>query len=409
MKKEKNKPNREELTELFAEAQKRLESGASLEGEEGVVRPLLKRLLEASLEGEMDAHLQENRPNRRNGKIPKQVKTEFGTVPIETPRDRDGTYEPLLIPKRQRTLGPSLDNKILGLYALGMSYRDIRNHVAEMYGVELSPATLTAITDQIWDEVEAWRTRPLDEIYACVWLDAMYFKVREDGRVVKKAVYMVIARTLEGHKELLGFYIGQSESAKFWMQVLSDLQQRGVQDILICCIDNLSGFVEAIESIYPLTDVQTCIVHQVRNSLKYVVWSDQKSVAKDLRKIYSALDETTALQQLAAFEEKWNKKYPPIAKSWHRHWSQLSTLFNYPQNLRKMIYTTNTIEGFHRQIRKATKTKGAFTSERALIKLLYLAQARITAKWQRAPVEWKSILNTLVIYYEERIEKYLDI
>jgi len=407
--KKKETNNREELAYLFKEAQDRLESGAPLEGEDGALRPLLKKLLEASLNGEMDAHVKGDRNNRRNGKGSKDVKTQFGTVPIRTPRDRAGTFEPMLIPKRQRTLGASLDNKILSLYASGMSYRDIRDHVDEMYGVELSPATLTAITDQIWEEVEAWRSRPLEEIYPCVWLDAMYFKVREDGRVVKKAVYMVLARTLEGQKELLGFYIGQTESAKFWMQVLSDLQQRGVQDILICCVDNLTGFVDAIESIFPLTDVQSCIVHQVRNSIKYVVWSDQKTVAKDLRQVYSAKDEAAALKQLDSFEQKWGHKYPPIVKSWRKHWSQLSTLFNYPQNVRKMIYTTNAIEGFHRQIRKATKTKGAFTSERALIKLLYLVQARITAKWQRAPIEWKSVLNTLVVYYEDRIENYLDL
>lgn len=405
--KQQDNKKRDELAEIFGEAQRRLEEGKELSGKDGALRPLLKKLLEASMNGEMDAHLQKKSAgNRRNGKNSKTVKTDYGQIEIDTPRDRQSTFEPVLIPKRQRTLGAGIDNKILGLYSLGMSYRDIRKHVDEMYGIELSQGMLTAITDQIWEEVEAWRTRPLEELYACVWLDGMVFKVREEGRIVKKTVYIALARNMEGKKELLGFYLGDAESAKFWMQVLSDLQQRGVKDILICCIDNLSGFVEAIQAVFPKTDVQLCLIHQVRNSLKFVSWKEKKEVAKDLRKVYTAKDEQAALAELDRFEAKWGKKYPPIVKSWRSNWTELATMFNYSAGIRTMIYTTNTIEGFNRQIRKVTKTKGAFSSDRALIKLLFMAQMRITKSWTRAPNTWTQTRIELVINYEERIKKY---
>lgn len=407
MSKKKSKNEEQEILKLFEEAQKRLAEGKGLSGEQGAMRPLLKKLLEAGLNGEMNAHLDQSRPNRRNGSTDKSVKSDYGPINLSTPRDRDGSFEPMLVAKRQRTLGASLDNKLLSLYSLGMSYRDIRNHMDEMYGVDVSPALLTAVTDQIWEEVEQWRNRTLEEVYACVWLDAMFFKVREEGRVVKKAVYMALGRRMDGDKELIGMYIGESESAKFWMQILSDFQQRGVKDILLCCIDNLSGFVDAIQSIFPQTDIQLCIVHQVRNSMKYVTWKESRSVLKDLQAIYRAKDEQEGLRQLEKAATKWEGKYKAMIASWKRNWSELSTLYNYPAAIRRMIYTTNVIEGFHRQIRKVTKTKGAFSSDRALYKLLYLAQQRITKEWNKQqPKEWKEILNTLAINYEERLRKY---
>ena len=405
--KKNHKEHRDELAELFAETQRHLEAGKELAGKDGALQPLLKKLLEASLEGEIDAHLKsEGNSNRRNRKGNKTVKTQYGKVELDTPRDRQSSFEPILVPKRQRTLGASIDNKILGFYSMGMSYRDIGVHVEETYGIELSQGMLTAITDQIWEEVEAWRTRPLEELYPCLWLDAMVFKVREEGRIVKKAVYMALARTMEGQKELLGFYMGEAESAKFWMRVLSDLQERGVQDILICCIDNLSGFVEAVNAVYPETDVQLCLIHQLRNSLKFVSWQDRKEVAKDLRKVYSGVDEQAALVELDRFEAKWGKKYRPIVKSWRKNWTELATMFNYTAGIRTMIYTTNTIEGFHRQIRKVTETKGAFSSERALFTLLFLAQMRMSQSWTRVPKIWRKTKIELVINYEERIKRY---
>lgn len=398
----------DELTALFGDALQKLQAGKELTGKEGAMRPLLKKLLEISLDAELGEHVKSSKPNRRNGRNSKTVKTSQGPVEIETGRDREGSFEPQLIGKRQTTLGPSLDNKILSLYSMGMSYRSIREHIDEMYGMSLSPATLSAITDQIWPEVQQWRERPLDSKYACVWLDAMYYKVREEGVVEKRAVYMALARKLNGHKELLGFYVSKSESAKFWLQVLNDLQHRGVEDILICCIDNLKGFVEAIETVFPMTDVQLCVVHQLRNSMRYVPWSDQREVIRDLKEVYRAANEEKGLDKLAKLEDKWSPKYKPMVDSWKRNWPELATMYKYPAPIRKMIYTTNLIEGFHRQIRKVTKTKGAFTNDRALMKLLYLAQDRISKDWKRPPRDWKQVLNALAIFYEDRMIDHIE-
>ena len=289
---------------LFQQALEALQSGKSLEGSDGALTPLIKKLVEASLEGEMDAHLGENRPNRRNGKGRKTVKTSQGNVEIETPRDREGTYDPMLLPKRQRTLGPSLDKKIIGLYGLGMSYKDISDHILELYGMELSKAQLTAITDKVWPEIEEWRTRALDEVYPFVWLDALFYKVRQDGQIKPMAAYLALGMNVEGEKDLLGIYLAETESASFWLQVLSDLELRGVKDILIASIDNLKGFKEAINTIYPKTDVQLCIVHQIRNSIKYVNWQDQREVIQDMKLIYKANTLESAEGELELFEEK---------------------------------------------------------------------------------------------------------
>lgn len=392
----------EELQELFNQALISLQSGQSLEGKNGAITPLIKRLIEASLQGEMDNHLQKSRPNRRNGKGQKIVKTSFGNVEIETPRDRDSTYDPQLIPKRQRALGSSLEKKIISLYSSGMSYRDIGAHVEEMYGMELSPAQLTTITDKVWPEIEEWRNRPLEEIYPFVWLDALFYKVRQDGHIKKMAAYMVLGMNLEGEKDLLGIYLAETESASFWLQVLSDLQARGVKDILIVSIDNLTGFKEAINTLFPKTDVQLCIVHQIRNCLKYVNWKQSKEVMRDMKLIYRAPNLEGAQIALDAFEDKWGKQYPIVIRSWRTNWEGLSCFFDYPLEIRKVMYTTNSIEGFNRQVRKATKTKGAFPSDRALYKLLYLVSENIKKNWG-TPSSWKEVISILDIQYRDRL------
>ena len=387
---------------LFQQALEALQSGKSLEGADGALTPLIKRLVEASLEGEMDAHIGENRPNRRNGKGRKTVKTSQGNVEIETPRDREGTYDPMLLPKRQRTLGPSLDKKIIGLYGLGMSYKDISDHILEMYGMELSKAQLTAITDKVWPEIDELRTRPLDEVYPFVWLDALYYKVRQDGQIKPMAAYLALGMNVEGEKDLLGIYLAETESASFWLQVLSDLELRGVKDILVASIDNLKGFKEAINTVYPKTDVQLCIVHQIRNSIKYVNWQDQREVIQDMKLIYKANALESAEQELERFEEKWQKKYPAMVRSWKNNWEGLSTFFGYHPEIRRIMYTTNSIEGFNRRMRKGTKTKGALPSERALYKLLYLVSQHTNKRWSK-PRSWTKVISILAMTHTKRL------
>lgn len=396
------KKTKEELSDLFEDAVESLKSGNKLEGKDGAITPLLKRLLEASMEGEMDAHLDSSRPNRRNGKGSKKVKTSFGEVPITTPRDRDGTYTPELIPKRERSLGLSLENKILSLYSLGMSYRDMSAHLEEMYGMEVSPAQITSITDKVWPEIEEWRNRAIDDVYPFVWLDALFYKVKQDGQIKSMAAYMVLGMDIEGEKELLGIYLAETESAKFWMSVLSDLQSRGLKDIIIACIDNLTGFKDAIGVVFPKTDVQLCIVHQIRNSMKYVPWTDQREVLRDMKEVYKANNLDQAEQALVRFEDIWAKKYPAMIRSWKNNWEGLSTFYNYPPDVRYIMYTTNSIEGFNRQIRKATKTKGSLPSERALYKLLYLVTSKVKKSWSR-PRSWKKVIGIMAITHPERM------
>lgn len=394
--------DKQELERLFKEAVEKLQSGATLEGNEGALTPMIKRMIEASLEGELDAHLSQSRPNRRNGKGKKQVKTSYGEVEISTPRDREGTYSPELLPKRVRSLGPSLEQKILHLYGLGMSYQDICVHIEEMYGMELSKAQLTSITDKVWPEIEDWRNRPLDSVYAFVWMDALFYKVRQDGRIKSMAAYMVLGMNIEGEKDLLGIYLSETESASFWLRVLTDLEARGVEDILIACIDNLKGFKEAIGTIYPQTDVQLCIVHQVRNSIKYVNWQDQRQVVRDMRLIYQSNNLEAAEAELERFEGKWAQKYPAMIRSWKRNWEGLVTFFNYDVVIRKIMYTTNSIEGFNRQVRKATKSKGALPSPEALYKLLYLVSQNVQKRWSR-PRSWSRVTSILAITHEQRL------
>lgn len=396
------KPDKKELEDLFEDALQTLKENKTLEGADGALTPLIKRILEVSLEGEMDDHLDKNRPNRRNGRGRKKVKTSFGEVPIDTPRDRNATYTPELLPKRQRMLGAALEQKIINLYSLGMSYRDISNHIIEMYDMELSPAQLSSITDRVWPEIEAWRNRPLEDVYPFVWLDALFYKVKQDGQIKSMAAYLVLGMNSEGEKDLLGIYLSETESSTFWLSVLSDLQARGLKDIIIACIDNLKGFKEAIEALYPLTDVQLCIVHQIRNSIRYVPWTDQREVIKDMKEIYKANNYQGAEEALDQFEVKWAKKYPAMIKSWKHNWEGLTSFYNYPIAIRNIMYTTNSIEGFNRQIRKATKTKGALPSERSLYKLLYLVSQNVQKRWSK-PRSWTEVISIMALTYPDRL------
>ncbi len=386
------------------EAIENLKKGKPLEGKDGVLAPLIKRLVEAGLNGEMEGHLsQKKTSNRRNGKSSKQVKTAFGKVDIATPRDRDGSFEPQLIAKRQTTLGEALDHKIISLYGHGMSYRDIIKHLEELYGLTVSPGTLSAITDKVIDQVKAWQNRPLESVYPFVWLDAIHYKVKQEGAIKTKAVYCLIGINREGIKDLLGLYISENEGARFWMQVLTDIQNRGVKDIIIACIDNLKGFAEAIEAVFPATEVQLCVIHQIRNSTKFVAYKDIKPVMQSLKEVYEAPTKEQGETGLALLDEQWGNKYPSMIKSWNNNWERLSNYFKYPKEIRKIIYTTNCIESFHSQLRKVTKSKRVFSSDMSLFKLLYLVHQNIKHGWTGAVKGWKQMYAQMVILYEERM------
>ena len=405
---------KEELLEYEQMKQKALEqlrSGKSLYGKDGAFAPLLKSFLDAALEAELESHLDEferSNGNRRNGKTSKDVRTSVGTITVETPRDRSSSFEPELIRKRETILAESLESKILGMYGLGMSLRDISRHIKDMYDTDISHATLSAITDKIIPEVKEWQSRPLEELYTIVWLDAMHYKVKEDHRMVSHAVYNILGIDRHGRKELIGMYVSQSEGANFWLSVLTDLQNRGVQDILIACIDNLNGFQQAINTVFPQTEVQSCIVHQIRNSLKYVASKDQKEFMRDLKPVYRAENLDIAELRLEELETKWGKKYEKVIESWQNNWTKLTTYFRYDATIRKLIYTTNAIEGYHRQIRKVTKTKGAFTSDMALLKLMYLAHNNIKQKWTMPIANWGQTAQKLAIWFPERMKLDLN-
>jgi putative transposase len=385
------------------EAVAQLRSGKPLEGKDGILAPLIKRLVEASLAGELDAHLEEDKSsNRRNGKMSKRVKTGFGSVDIDTPRDRNSSFEPQILAKRQTVLGEALDHKVISMYGKGMSYKDICAHLEELYGLLVSPASLSAITNRVLDDVKAWQSRVLENVYSIVWLDAIHYKVKDQGSIKTKAVYCVIGLNRDGVKDLLGLYIGENEGAKFWLQVLTDIQNRGVEDIFIACIDNLKGFAEAIESIYPQTEVQLCIIHQIRNSTKFVAYKDIRKVMADLKDVYQAATIEQAEKGLFQLDLKWGKKYPMIIKSWNNNWSRLSQYFKYPKEIRKMIYTTNMIESFHSQLRKVTKTKRVFHSDDSLLKLLYLVFKNHTNGWSNPVQGWKLMQAQLIIIFENR-------
>jgi len=382
-----------------------LKNGKPLAGKEGILTPLIKDILQASLQGELEAHLDqsEESSNRKNGYTSKTIKTQHGNVPISNPRDRNGTFQPQIIPKRKTVLNESLDDKIVSLYALGMSYHDIAQHMEELYGVELSKGTLSSITDKVIPLVREWQGRQLEEVYPFVWMDAFFIKVKEEGFIRQKCAYCVLGVDCDGHKDILGIYLSETEGAKFWLQVLTDLKNRGIKDIIIASIDGLKGFPDAIQSVFPNTEVQLCVVHQIRNSLKYVAWKDYKAFLRDLKQVYRATNKELAEQRLNDLDEKWGSKYPIVIRSWRNNWEHLTQYFKFPEEIRKVIYTTNTIEGFHRQMRKVLKTKGAFPNKDAFLKLAYLAIQNIVKNWNRPMHNWNRVHSHLCLMYEDRI------
>lgn len=396
---------------LSSQIEQLLESLDSQEDVSQATQLLHKRFFEKSLNAELDAHLgyekhaTRRNSNSRNGSTPKTVYTEDGKLGIDTPRDRDGSFEPQMIKKRQ-TRVPTLDSKIMYLYSQGMSTRDITETVSELYGTDVSPALVSRVTDAVLADVVEWQSRPLDDIYPIVYLDCIVVKVRQDNRVINKAIYLALGVNMDGHKELLGLWMSDNEGAKFWLGVLTELQNRGVKDILIACVDGLKGFPDAINTVYPQTHIQLCIVHMVRNSMKYVPWKDYKAIAADLKEIYQATTEEKALLALDKFSETWDDKYPQISRSWRTHWDNLNTLFNYPEDIRKAIYTTNAIESLNSVIRKAIKKRKLFPSDDAAKKVVYLAIQNASKKWTMPIRNWKSALNRFMIEFDERLTHY---
>lgn len=383
--------------------------GGDLLGENGFIKQLTKQVVERALGAELTHHLgyakhaPEGRGsgNSRNGTSRKKLQLEDGPLELEVPRDRNGTFEPKIVPKHQTRVA-GLDEKILALYAKGLSQRDIQDHLLDLYQVEVSPALISEVTDAIWDEVQQWQNRPLERLYSIVYLDALMVKMRFDGKVENRAVYLAVGITLDGEKDILGIWFSSNEGAKFWLQVLTELRNRGVREVLIFCVDGLKGFPEAIQSQFPHARVQICIVHMVRGSLGYVNYKEMKAVAADLRRIYSAATVEQAWAELERFEEKWGKKYPTIGRKWRQNWEQLSTLFDFPPEIRRVIYTTNAVEAVNRSVRKVIKTKGAFPSEEAARKLIYLALMQAKRRWKHIN-GWKAAMNHLAITFEERI------
>jgi putative transposase len=343
--------------------------------------------------------------NARNGSSKKTIKGEFGKMPIEIPRDRDSSFEPLIIAKGQ-TRFAGFDGKIISLYARGLTTREIQGHLEEIYGVDVSPSLISSVTDAITDEVKIWQNRPLDSVYPIVYMDAVRIKVRDNGHVSNKAVYLALGVTMDGVKEVLGMWVAENEGAKFWLQVVTELQNRGIQDIFIACVDGLKGFPEAIETVFPRTQVQLCIVHMVRNSLKYVSWKQRKEVAADLKTIYQAATAEKAEIHLTEFEAKWDKTHLAISQSWRRNWQQIIPFFAYPQEIRKVIYTTNAIESLNMSLRKVTKNRGSFPNDAAMFKLLYLALNNIAKKWTMPIRDWRAALNRFTIIFEDRMPAY---
>ena len=386
------------------------EKPEDLIGENGLLKQLTKAVYERALQAEMEVHLGHGKNeaitnatgNTRNGRSRKTLKGDFGELPIDIPRDRHGSFEPQLIRKHQTRL-TSFDEKVLSLYARGMTVREIQSHLEEMYGTEVSPTLISSVTDAVMDEVKAWQSRPLDALYPIVYLDCIHVKVRDSGTVRAKAVYLALGINMSGEKELLGIWIAQTEGAKFWLQVITELKNRGVQDIFIACVDGLKGFPEAIETIYPKTDVQLCIVHLVRYSLNYVSWKLRKEVAVDLRAIYASATVDEAEQRLVEFEERWGEAYPPIVQSWRRNWPRIIPFFDYPPEIRRVIYTTNAIESVNMSLRKITKNRGSFPSDEALLKLFYLALNNISKKWTMPIRDWKAALNRFTIQFKDRM------
>lgn len=403
---EEQQARRELISELLSAA-----NVQSMDDIQNLFKETIAEFMQGSLEAELDEELgyepydvkNKNTENSRNGHSKKTLRTSMGKVEIDIPRDRNGDFEPKILPKNQTSISQDMESKIISMYAKGMSVSDIEKHIRDIYGLEISDTTVSRITDKVLPAAKEWQQRPLESIYAVVFLDAIHYRVRSEGQIVKKAVYIAIGIDLDGKKDILGMWVGENESAKFWASVLNNMRNRGVEDILIACTDNLTGFSQAIEAVFPKTDIQNCIIHQLRNSSKYVSYKDIKALMADLKKVYTAVDEEAALNALDEFAAVWDSKYPRISKSWYDNWANLSTYFKFPQELRKLIYTTNTIEGFNRQLKKVTKSKSVFPTDDSLFKMLYLAMTDITKKWTGRRQDWSRIYAQLVIYYADRI------
>lgn len=382
----------------------------SVEDIQEKMKCLFKDTMQEIFEAEMDDHLGyekhsgtgDNLGNSRNGYSKKTVKTKYGDSELSIPRDRNSEFEPQIIKKHERTTN-ELEDKIIAMYAKGMTTRDIEDHMKDIYGIDVSPTMVSRVTDKITPKITEWQSRPLDRVYPIVFLDAIHFKVREEDRVINKAAYSILGINLDGYKEILGIWIGGNESAKFWLSVLNDLKNRGVEDILIACKDGLPGFSEAINSVYPQTEIQLCVIHQIRNSLKYVSHKDRKVLIPDLKNVYQALTLEEAEFAFEEFKDKWGKKHPIIVRSWEKNWEELTTYFKYPYEIRKLIYTTNIIEGYHRQLRKVTKTKTSYPNDEALIKIIYLATNDISRKWTQPLRIWKTCISQFAIYFDDRL------
>ncbi len=401
--------NKKELEAFAKQAAKGIKSEQDLTDFRKI---LTKITVEAALNAELEEHLgyalheKSNANNSRNGYSSKSIRTEDGQVDLETPRDREGSFEPLLVKKNQ-TRFTSMDDKILYLYAKGMTTREIVDTFKEMYDADISPTLISRVTNAVIDQVIEWQARPLDSVYPIVYLDCLVVKIRQDKQVINKAIYLALGVNIEGHKELLGMWISENEGAKFWLNVLTELQNRGVNDILIACVDGLKGFPEAINTVFPKTQVQLCIVHMVRNSMKYVPWKDYKAVTADLKRIYQSVTEEEALLELDNFCTRWDDKYPQISRSWRAHWSNLNTLFKYPQDIRKAIYTTNAIESLNSVIRKAIKKRKLFPSDDSAKKVVYLAIDAASKKWTMPIRNWKTALNRFMIEFEDRLKDFI--
>jgi transposase-like protein len=394
----------------FEQAIQGLREGKNLTGKDGILTPLIKQLTEAALQAEINTHLEKDiEPNRKNGYSKKTVQTSTGSFELETPRDRNGSFEPQIIKKHQTKLTPEIDHKVISLFSHGMSYRDIQHHIEELYGVEISTATLTSVTDQLVPQLKEWQSRPLDAIYPIVWMDAIYYKVKEENQYKTKAIYTLLGLNLEGKKEILGLYLSEQESASYWLSVLAELQNRGVEDILIACVDGLTGFPEAIGAAFPKTEIQLCMIHQIRNSMRYVASKNQKAFMRDLKPVYQAATQKSAEDALDMLEQKWGEQYAVVIQSWRRKWHLLSAYFKYPPAIRKIIYTTNAVEAVHRQFRKLTKTKGAFPNENSLLKLLYAGIMNATEKWTMPVQSWAQALSQFAIYFESRLAHKINL
>lgn len=387
-----------------------LREGKDLTGKDGILTPLIKQPTEAALQAELEAHIaKEDTPNRKNGTTTKTMKGPTGSFELKAPRDRAGTFEPQIVRKHQTHLTDELERKIIALFALGNSYQDIRAHIGELYGISLSNGTINAVTDKLLPELQAWRERDLEAIYPIVWLDAIHYKVKENGRYTSKAIYTLLGLNIDGRKELLGLYLSDQEGAHHWLGVLTDLYNRGVKDILIACVDGLKGFPEAIESIYPHTEIQHCVIHQIRNSMKYVAAKNQKAFMADLKPVYKAATLHAAEMALDELDAKWGDKYPMVLKSWREKWPTLSAYFKYPDYVRTAIYTTNAVEAVHRQFRKLTKTKGGFANENSLLKLLYAGILKASERWTHPVQNWNLTLSQMAIHFPGRLENHISL